>query len=202
MRKGISGYWPRNPYDYDHGLDPTLMPTRPEGAPLTPPSTLDQTPETIQDTQQAAQIAEGLYQLRKAADPNPELSPMLSPKGHETANENPQAGDHDKQVQEMIDPTPIPENKPRRKNITKIVYDRSPMKTPKKHEGQKSHSRPQTNIKNRLGPRRKNLKIRVWSPWVQGREPQNYVMWNKEYKQFLVDQLRQLDVQGFLGHPK
>jgi hypothetical protein len=28
------------------------------------------------------------------------------------------------------------------------------------------------------------------SPWIQGREPKNY-----DYKQFLVDQLRQLDVQ-------
>ena len=33
-------------------------------------------------------------------------------------------------------------------------------------------------------------KIRVWCPWIQGREPKNY-----DYKQFLVDQLRQLDVQ-------
>ena len=48
---------------------------------------------------------------------------------------------------------------------------------------------------NRLGPRRKDLKLRVWSPWVQGREPKNHVMWNKDYKKFLVDQLRQLDDQ-------
>ena len=139
MRKEIPGYWPRNPYD--HGLDPTPMPTRPEGAPMTPPSPLDQTPETIRDIQQAAQIVEGLNQLRKAAVPNPELSPMLSPMGHENANEDPQVDDHDEEVQEMIDPTPIPENKPRRKIITKIVYDRSPTKTPKKHGGQKPQPR-------------------------------------------------------------
>ena len=71
MRKEIPGYWPHNPYDY--GLDPTTpMLTRPEGAPMTPPSPLDQTPETIRDIQQAAQIVEGLNQLRKAAVPNPE----------------------------------------------------------------------------------------------------------------------------------
>ena len=126
---------------------------------------------------------EGLNQLRKAAVPNPELSPM----GHENANEDPQVDDHDEEVQEMIDPTPIPVNKPRRKNITKIVYDRSPTKTPKKHGGQKPQPRLQANIKNRLGQRpTKN----PWSPWIQGREPKNNVQWNNDYKQFLVDQLR------------
>lgn len=74
---------------------------------------------------------------------------MLSPMGHENANEDPQVDDHDEEVQEMIDPTPIPENKPRRKIITKIVYDRSPTKTPKKHGGQKPQPRLQANIKNR-----------------------------------------------------
>ena len=171
MRKEIPGYWPRNPYDYDYGLDPTPMPTRPEGAPMTPPSPLDQTPETIRDIQQAAQIVEGLNQLRKAAVPNPELSPMLSSMGHENANEDPQVDDHDEEVQEMIDPTPIPENKPRRKNITKIIYDRSPTKTQKKHGGQKPQPRLQANIKNRLGQgptKNQHEKIRVWSPWIQG----------------------------------
>ena len=38
----------------------------------------------------------------------------------------------------------------------------------------------------------KNLKIRIWSPWVQGGEPRNYV----EYREYLEDQLRQLDAQN------
>ena len=78
MRKEIPSYWPRNPYD--HGLDQYPMPPRPGEAPMTPLSPLDQTPETVRDIQQAAQIEEGLNQLRKACEkaavPNPELSPM------------------------------------------------------------------------------------------------------------------------------
>ena len=95
MRKEFPSYWPQNPYD--HRLDQTPMPTRPEGAPLTPPSPLYQTPETTRDIQQEAQIVEGIKQLRKAAVPNPELSPMLSPVGHENANEDPQVDDHDEE---------------------------------------------------------------------------------------------------------
>ena len=120
---------------------------------------------------------------------------MLSPTGHENANEDPQIDDHNGEVQEILDPTPIPENKPgRRKNITKIVYDRSPTKTPKKQGGQKPQPRLQSNIKNRLGQgptKNQHEKIRVWSPWIKGLEPKNY----DDYKKFLVDQLRQLDDQ-------
>ena len=183
MRKEIPSYWPRNPYDYR--LDQTPMPTRPGGAPTTPLSPLNQTPETIWDIQQAAQIVEGLKQLRKAAVPNPELSPM----GHENANEDPQADDHTKVVQEMIDPTPIPENKPRRKKITKIVYDRSPMKTPNRVWSPWIQGLEARNIKDRLGQchtKTKHEKIGAWSPWIQGREPKNNEQWNNV---------------GFLGHP-
>ena len=63
--------------------------------------------------------------------------------GHDNANEDPQT---DEATHEVIGPSPIPETKLRRKKkITKIVFDRSPTKTPKK----------------------------VWSPWIQGHEPRN-----------------------------
>ena len=130
---------------------------------MTPPSPLYQTPETTLDTQQEAQIVEGIKQLRKVAVPNPELSPMLSPVGHENANEDPQVDDHNKEAQDIIDPTPIPEDKPRRK-LTKIIYDRSTTKTPKRHRGRKSQPISKSNIKNRLGQgptKNQHEKIRV-----------------------------------------
>ena len=82
---------------------------------MTPPSPLYQTQETTLNTRQEAQIMEGIKQLRKDAVPNPKLSPMLSTVGHENANEDPQVDDHDEEAQEIIDPTRIPEDKPRRK---------------------------------------------------------------------------------------
>ena len=167
---------------------------------MTPPSPLYKTQETTLNTRQEAQIMDGIKQARKDPVPNPKLSPMLSPVGHENANEDPQVDDHDEEAQEIIDPTPIPENKPRRK-LTKIIYDRSPTKTPKRHGGRKSQPRSKSNIKNRLGqgPTKiiskeelKNSKIRIWSPWIQGQEPRNYV----DYREYLEDQLRQLDAQN------
>jgi hypothetical protein len=49
---------------------------------------------------------------------------MLSPVGHENANKDPQVDDHNEEAQEIIDPTPIPKDKPRRK-LTKIIYEDS-----------------------------------------------------------------------------
>ena len=121
---------------------------------------------------------------------------MLSPMGHENANEDPQADDHEEEEKEMINPTPTPENKPRKKNITKIVFDRSPMKTPEEPQ-----PNPRTNIKSRLGCTKRTsfwspwVRTSCWSPWIQGREPNCVVEWNKEYKQFLTDQIREIDAQ-------
>ena len=42
---------------------------------------------------------------------------MLSPMGHENANKDPQADDHEELEKEMINPTPTPENK-----LRKIEY--------------------------------------------------------------------------------
>ena len=52
-------YWSHDPYNH-YGFDPSLMPTRPEGTPMTPPSPLDQALETICDIQQTEQILEGM----------------------------------------------------------------------------------------------------------------------------------------------
>ncbi len=87
MRKEFPNWWPRDPYD--HEQDHTPMPTSPGVAPMTPPSPLYQTQETTLNTRQEAQIIEGIKQLRKDAVPNPTLSPMLSPMGHENANKDP-----------------------------------------------------------------------------------------------------------------
>jgi hypothetical protein len=148
MRKEFPNWWPRNPYD--HEQDHTPMPTSPGVAPMTPPSPLYQTQETTLDTRQEAQIIEGIKQLRKDAVPNPKLSPMLSPVGHENANEDPQVDDHNKEAQDIIDPTPIPEDKPRRK-LTKIIYDRSPTKTPKRHGGRMSQPRSKSTLRTDWG---------------------------------------------------
>ena len=104
-QKEIPGYWQRNPYDY--GLDPTLMPTRPKRAPMTPPSPIDQTPETIWDIQQTEQIVKELKRLRKAAAPTQSCHPCHA-MGHENTNKDPQIDDHDEEVQGIIDPTPSP----------------------------------------------------------------------------------------------
>ena len=116
--------------------------------------------------------------------PIPKLSPMLSPVGHENANEDPQVDDHNEETQDKIDPTPITEDKPKKK-LTKIIYDRSPMKTPKRRKGRKSQTRSYGNIKNRLGQGPTKV---IWSPWMQGQEPRNY-------REYLEEQLRRLDAQ-------
>ena len=172
MKKGTPSWCPKYDLDQDYGIDPNLMPTRPEGAHLTPPSPLDQVPESVWGLQQTEEIAKGLKQQREAAardqEPPPVPSPKLSPTGHENANEDPQAD------------VPIPETRPKRKNFKKITYERSPTKTP-------------NNIREQLG-QRPTLVRSPWSPWIPGQEPENNVTWDKStYKQHLIDQLRLLD---------
>jgi hypothetical protein len=92
--------------------------------------------------------------------------------------------DHNEETQDKTDPTPITEDKPKKK-FTKIFYDRSPMKTPKRRKGRKSQTRSYGNIKNRLGQGPTKV---IWSPWMQGQEPRNY-------REYLEEQLRRLDAQ-------
>ena len=138
-QKVFANWWPREyPYAH-HEPDPTR--------PLTPPSPLYQTPETTQDAHQTVQISEGIKQLRDAAKAVPH--PELSPTGRESMNEDSQNDEHEDL--EMINRTPTPKRTQRNKKFTKIVFDRSPTKTPKK-----------PNIQSRLGPRRPKVLNADW----------------------------------------
>jgi hypothetical protein len=190
-------------------IDPNLMPTRPEGAHLTPPSPLDQVPENVWGLQQAEEIAKRLKQQREAAVPtathaepdsthNDVVSetkkqaleriqrrvgqgPGLKPKSSPMLS--PTGQEHANEDPQADVPKPETRQK-RKKNFKKITYDLSPTKSP-------------INIRDRLGQR-----LSPWSPWIPGQEPENHATWDKRaYAQHLFDELRRLNAHQEVKDP-
>ena len=88
--------------------------------------------------------------------------------------------------------------------MTQIVYDHSPTKTSSWVWSPWLQGKAPKSIKDRLGKAPKNIKdrlgnrpiYRAWSPWKEGHEPTDDAQWNREWEQYLRDQLRQITAQN------
>jgi hypothetical protein len=206
MKKGTPICDLSNDLEQNFGLDPSIMPTRPEGVHLTPISPLDQVP--VWGQQQAEETERRLQQLREAdvptathAEPDsthneeafetkkqakeriqwwikhaPNQKPKLSPIQSPTGQEH---ANKDPQAD-----APKPETRQeKRKNIKRITFDLNQTKSP-------------SNIRDRLGPRLNPSTPRAgthglnpWNVWKEGQDPANHENWSR---QELIDELRQI----------
>ena len=202
MKKGRPICDLRNDLEQNYGLDPSVMPTKPEGAHLTPPSPLDQVPawgqrqadETERRLKQLTEACpaepdsthcEEVFETKKQAKeriqwwikhaPNqkPKLSPTQSPTGQEHVYEGPQT------VAPNHDPG---QEKRKRKRIT---FDLNQTKSP-------------NNVRDRLGPRlnpwprARTHGVYPWNARIEGQDPENHKNWSR---QELIDELRRLGAQ-------